>query len=364
MKRITSLLLALAMLSVILTACTPAPAGNDETEKSDDPAVTTGAPETPEETEAPEEPEEEPYAYLFAYFTGNSPNQEKIFYAVSTDGYNYTPLNRGNPILGSKSGTKCVRDPYIFKGHDGAYYMIGTDMMSDLGWSSNRNLISWRSEDLLTWTDETIIKIDGEFPVTKNTTRAWAPQAIWNDERGEYMIYFALCSAGTKGRTIMYYAYSPDLKTLSTEPEVLLAPTNGRDAIDADIIFHDGKYHMFFKDESAGGIYYVTSDRMDGGYDYDECKLVSRPGLAVEGSSTYELFDGSGWLFIADAYGSGFFTMTYAETIEDFDYGIFRELDQDEFAFRNFTPRHGSVIHITKSEYDALVKKYPLMKIK
>jgi hypothetical protein len=39
--------------------------------------------------------------YLFAYFTGNKPEQEQIHFALSKDGYNYVPLNNGNPIISS-----------------------------------------------------------------------------------------------------------------------------------------------------------------------------------------------------------------------------------------------------------------------
>ena len=34
-------------------------------------------------------------AYLFTYFTGNAPQEEQICYAISYDGFNYTPLNDG-----------------------------------------------------------------------------------------------------------------------------------------------------------------------------------------------------------------------------------------------------------------------------
>ena len=349
-KRIISLLLALILSASLFISCSDAGSSKDTTASStgdSSPADNTSG--TAEPVTDPEPVEEEYYAYLFAYFTGNDPTQERICFATSTDGYKYRPLNHGRPVVTSESGTGCVRDPYIFKGHDGAYYMIGTDMKSQNGWDSNRDLISWRSEDLINWTDETIIKIDGEYRTTKNTTRAWAPQAIWNEERGEYMIYFALKSAYTKGRTIMYYAYSPDLKTLSTAPAELFAPTNGHDAIDSDIIYHDGLYYMFFKDETSGGIHLTTSKTMDGGYSWEDSKLVSPAGLPVEGSSTYELIDGSGWLLIADAYMNGYFTMAFSDDLENFS-----QLGQNEFAFTSFTPRHGSIIPITKAQYDAL----------
>lgn len=346
MKRIIALLLALSTLTFMFLSCEP---GSGDGETTDSGETTTAAPDG---TKAPDDDsaeKDEYYAYLFAFFVGNAPEEERIYYALSRDGYRFGVINNGKPILQSQSGTGCVRDPYIFKGHDGAYYMIATDMQSSLGWDSNRNLISWRSEDLINWEDETIIRIDGQYDVTRNTTRAWAPQAIWDEERGEYMIYFALKSAGTNGRTIMYYAYSPDMKTLSTEPQLLFAPTNGHDAIDADIVYEDGVYYMFVKDETSGGILLMTSDKLTEGYSWEDAKLVSPPGLAVEGSSTYKLIDGSGWLLISDAYGSGFFTMAHSTDLENFT-----QLGENDFKFVGFSPRHGSVIPITQKQYSLL----------
>ena len=44
-------------------------------------------------------------AYLFTYFTGNAPEKEQICYAISEDGWNYTPLNNGEPIIASADTT-------------------------------------------------------------------------------------------------------------------------------------------------------------------------------------------------------------------------------------------------------------------
>ena len=70
-------------------------------------------------------------AYLFTYFTGNAPEQEQICYAISTDGFSYTPLNDGKPIISSDtiSLKKGVRDPHILRGEDGYFYMVVTDML-------------------------------------------------------------------------------------------------------------------------------------------------------------------------------------------------------------------------------------------
>ena len=90
-------------------------------------------------------------AYLFTYFTGNAPENEQICYALSHDGWNYTPMNQGKPVIGSDSIalTKCVRDPHILRGEDGWFYQVITDMKSSLGWSSNRGMVLMRSRDLI-----------------------------------------------------------------------------------------------------------------------------------------------------------------------------------------------------------------------
>ncbi len=356
-RRIVSLLLALFMLTLPLISCSDVKDGGDGTGDAVSGGTDGSAPSTDDNAGKEPEPEPEYYAYLFAYFSGNAPDQERISYAISFDGYNFTPVNNGSPVLASRSGTRCIRDPYLFRGHDGAYYIIATDMKSSDGWDSNRNLISWRSEDLIKWEDETVIEVDGKFDVTQGTVRAWAPQAIWDEDRGEYMIYFALKSNATNGKTVMYYSYSPDLKTLSTEPKLFFAPTDGHDAIDADIIYEDGKYYMFVKDETSKGILLTSSDKINSGYSYSRAKLVSPNGLGVEGSSTYKLFDGSGWNFIADAYGDGYFIMAHTDDLENF-----KQLRQNQFSFTNFTPRHGSVLSITKDEYNVIAERFKLAK--
>ena len=97
-------------------------------------------------------------AYLFTYFTGNAPEQEQICYAISEDGWNYTPLNDGKPIIASAdiARTGCVRDPHILRGKKGWFYMVVTDMRSASGWSSNRGMVLMRSKDMVHWTTSTV----------------------------------------------------------------------------------------------------------------------------------------------------------------------------------------------------------------
>ena len=129
-------------------------------------------------------------AYVFCYFVGNEVDEQTIHLAVSTDGYNFEALNDNKPIIKQTKGTGCVRDPYILGGKDengkDCYFIIATDMNALEGWTSNHALITWKSYDLINWTDETVIDIR-QFEGFETTTRAWAPQAIWDEKEQKYM---------------------------------------------------------------------------------------------------------------------------------------------------------------------------------
>ncbi|MBR4779639.1 MAG: hypothetical protein IK011_07120, partial [Bacteroidaceae bacterium] len=173
-------------------------------------------------------------AYLFAYFTGNSQSQEQIRLALSTDGFNYTPLNNGAPIISSDTIAlkKAVRDPHILRGEDGRFYMVVTDMKSSEGWSSNDGLVLLRSDDLIHWTHSAI-----DFPSTwperfdrQALTQVWAPQTIYDPETKQYMVYYSI---GEKGQHyIIYYSYANADFTALSEPQVLY--DHGANTIDAD----------------------------------------------------------------------------------------------------------------------------------
>lgn len=257
-------------------------------------------------TNIPKGSEDVNTAYLFAYFAGNQPENERLFYAISTDGYNFSPLNNGEFVFKSELGTECMRDPYIFLGEDGFYYMLATDMKSELGWASNRSIISCKSEDLINWTDETVIEIADKFDSTTSADRVWAPQAIFDSEKNQYMIYWATrLSEGENNKTIMWYAYSDDLKTLVTEPAVLFEPKSGNEAIDGDIICQNGKYYMYYKDETTKQIKIATAEKASGPYS-GESESISPQGVNAEGSCIYKLIGEEKWIMLSDAYNAGY----------------------------------------------------------
>ncbi|MBQ8969364.1 MAG: glycoside hydrolase family 43 protein [Bacteroidaceae bacterium] len=301
-------------------------------------------------------------AYLFTYFTGNAPEKEQICYALSSDGWNYTPMNDGQPVIASDSIalTKCVRDPHILRGEDGYFYQVVTDMKSSLGWSSNRGMVLLRSRDLIHWDHHTI-----HFPerykgtMFEHVTRVWAPQTIYDESVGKYMVYFSiLTDDGSCPYDRVYYAYAnKDFSELEGEPQVLFDVKDA--AIDTDIVRDDdGLYHVFFKTEGQkqkGIKQFITPDL------HDLSKWELQPGFcqdtnkAVEGAGVFRLFDGT-WVLMYDCY-----TSYHYQFCKSTDLRTFKQV-QDTQTSGAFTPRHGTVIAITKQEYDLLTSWDALQK--
>jgi arabinoxylan arabinofuranohydrolase len=290
--------------------------------------------------------------YLFAYFTGNSKSEEAIRFALSTDGYNYRALNNNQPIISSEkiSSTGGVRDPHILRGADGkTFYMVATDMVSALGWSSNRAMVLMKSTDLINWTSS-VVNIQKRFPGNDSLLRVWAPQTIYDPQAKKYLIYFSMKHG--KDPDKIYYAYAnSDFTDLEAKPKQLFfSPTNGS-CIDGDIVSKDGKYYLFFKTEGHGnGIKIAVSDKLTEGYVLRD-KYVQQTKDPVEGAGVFKLNNADEYILMYDLYTTGKYQFTRTKDLENFKV-------VDEEVTMNFHPRHGTVMPITKDEAERLVSKW------
>ena len=292
------------------------------------------------------------YGYLFCYFTGNKPEEERVHFALSRDGYNFKALNGNKEIFLQALGTGCCRDPYIFRDKEGKYHIIATDMRSEDGWANNNSMVVWDSDNLTEWKNERIIDFS-TFKSTKNANRVWAPQVIFDREKDSYMIYWSHNNADDDLDTIMWYAYTDDFRTLTTEPAVLYRPKSGLCAIDGDITEKDGRYYLYTADGLKDGICYCVSDSPSGPYEEPEDNKVSVADTALEGECLYKLIGEEKYIMIADQFKSGGYFMQETE-----DMIHFRRVERESFSLDHLRPRHGSVIHISEQEYASLVSKF------
>ena len=308
----------------------------------------------------------EPYEnYLFVYFPSNS--NENIYYALSQDGYNYTPLNWGERVVAADSISLKggVRDPHILRGEDGWFYMVNTDMKSGEGWDSNRGIVLMKSKDLIHWSHSTV-----HFPVrfahsdfADKLTRVWAPETIWDPEAKKYMVYFSM-RTGSKDPIPydkVYYCYAnEDFTDLEDNPVYLY--DRGSSTIDMDIVYDesDSLYHAFYKTEGEGAICKVTAKHLTArpgeplGSQWSEPSgALQQTSVSVEGAGVFKLINKDSWVLMYDCYTSGYYQFCTSEDLSNFKFV------KNTYTFGAFTPRHGTVLPITKTETETLMNAFP-----
>lgn len=287
--------------------------------------------------------------YLFCYFLGNRPYEERVCFALSKDGYHFTPLNGNRPLIKQSLGTKCCRDPFIIRGKN-CFYIIATDMKSDDGWCSNHGIVTWKSADLIHWTDETVVDFH-IFDVTKTADKIWAPQALYDKNKDSYFVYFSVNNTDDDKPLSIWYSYTDDFKHFA-EPKELFSPSNGLDAIDADIVEKDGKFYMCYKDECVKTVCEVVADKITGPYREFENNAVTCTDKHVEGNCMYNILGTNSFVMIMDLYVDGGYYMQQTE-----DMLHFKPVNPDDFSM-DFHPRHGSMLHITDEEYNRLLQRF------
>lgn len=167
--------------------------------------------------------------YLFCHFTGaeQKPTDEQLYFALSRDGIHWHDLHAdGDPVLTSPLGERGVRDPFVVRAPgDGGFYILATDLSihdrggtwvnCDAAQTGSTDLIVWHSDDLVHWSEPWALDVASRIP---GAGCAWAPEAIWDETRGQYMLYWATWSEESNELghpTNMYYATTTDFRTVS-----------------------------------------------------------------------------------------------------------------------------------------------------
>ena len=311
----------------------------------------------------------EPYSnYLFAYFPAN--NNENIYYALSNDGYNFTPMNNGKRVVAADtvSNKKGLRDPHVLRAPDGWFYMVNTDMKSAEGWASNRGMVLMKSRDLINWKHSTV-----HFPDKykgknfANVTRVWAPETIWDENhvnkdgsKGRPLVYYSLLTNdGTIAYDKVFFNYAnEDFTDLEGDPQHFF--DRGKSTIDMDIVYNpvDKLYHGFYKNEGDGGICKVQAQTLtsaDGKAPtwYNRTGALQQTNEAVEGAGVFKLINQNMCVMMYDCYNNGHYQFTSSSDLKTFKF------IQNTETKGAFTPRHGTVLPLTAQETAALMKAFP-----
>jgi predicted GH43/DUF377 family glycosyl hydrolase len=319
--------------------------------------------------------EKEMSAYLMVYHTDDT---HSLHVAISPDGYAFTALNDGKPFIAGDTiaQQKGIRDPHIYRGPDGAFYLAMTDLHifaqreglrdtewerdgEKYGWGNNRGFVLMKSFDLIHWTRSNVI-IQDLFPDLE-VACAWAPETIYDPEADKMMLYFTMRLGNGKNKTKMYYAYTDDdFTTLTTRPELIFEyPDTTKQVLDADITpLPDGRYCMMYcAQDGVAGIKMAFSDKINRDYVYRP-EQIDFEKYGCEGPNVFKRIGEDKWVLLYDIYGIRPHNFGFAETTDFETFTDIGHFDEGVMKRTNFIDqKHGAVIQITQEEYERL-KKY------
>ncbi|MEI6946436.1 glycoside hydrolase family 43 protein [Paraflavisolibacter sp. H34] len=314
-------------------------------------------------------------AYLMVYFKDAT---HGLYMALSPDGYSFTDINKSQPVIAGDTVSlqKGIRDPHIFRGPDGAFYLAMTDLHifaqkagyrttewerdgKAYGWGNNRSLVLMKSTDLLHWS-RTILRVDEAFPGLEDIGCAWAPETSWDPVKKKLMLYFTMRFGNGKNK--LYYAYMNDAFTqMETAPKLLFQYPKDITYIDADITQVGRKYHMFYvPHDGTPGIKQAVSDSLHTGYVYDSTWYDPEP-RACEAPTVFKRIGQQKWVLIYDIYGIQPHNFGFSETSDFKKFTHLGHFNEGVMKATNFSsPKHGAVIHLTKKEARRLAQHWGL----
>ena len=385
-------------------------------------------------------------AYLFGHFVGESYGKtengvkiatgEQMFFALADVGeglhfkdMNGSTMNNLKPVLTSNVGERGVRDPFMLRSPEGdSFYLIATDLSiyTRGGWgmdnagaatkTGSQSICLWESHDLVNWTDCRLIKVAKE-----EAGMAWAPEMIYNEETGEYLIFFSSTllddpSLGKNANIIyrdsVYYTTTRDFVHFGetkqfipnttyqeglqrSESESKALNNDKRKVIDGSVMKIGDYYYSASKDggnnEAGGGIRISrTQNLYDGEWEFvmnlaDAGFKVGPKNNPTEKAANNQCLEGPEWFFynradrkdpnvpeiglMADYYSNtsvGYIPFSTTD-IEDTDNSnhSWRKLEdgaEDGYSWDAQTKRHGTILRITAEEAERLKEAYPISK--
>jgi len=287
--------------------------------------------------------------FLFVTFRNEGgAMSEQMYFAISQDGQSWKALNGSRPVLVSQIGEKGARDPFVFRAHRGAKtYVIATDLSMHFNpdWSravhgGSHSILVWESANLVKWSKPRLAAVAPE-----DAGCTWAPEAIYDDATGKYLVFLASTTADDHyAKQRIWACRTKDFIRFETPFIYIDRPTA---VIDADIVKEGSNYYRFTKDEAYKVITMETSERLTGTWrNVPGFTLANARGY--EGPECYQLASGA-WCLIADHYAAGSGYAPFVTT--NLASGVFTAGAGFHFPFAF---RHGAVLPITAAEYARL----------
>ena len=307
-------------------------------------------------------------AYLFSHFREKiTPDGEQVYFALSKDGFNWTSLNNGEPILTSTMGEKGCRDIEVIRLKSGGFVILTTDLSiayrmdenyqvnwKEVNSTGSKCLCMWKTDDFITFSEQKRIYFGRD-----DFGCLWAPEIFYDEINDEYLIHWGSTVAEDNFTHMsIFCSVTKDFETFS-KPKLFFTKDN--EILDTHLVKFDGIYHLFYKNaEHPSMNMHATSRNLYGPYEHDKAfeeymTTLDKAG-AYEAPTTLVLPDGR-WCLMIDFFGCEKEKMGYVPFVSkkpgDSNFRRFDESFSFPYGFK-----HGGIIEITDEEYEKINNYY------
>lgn len=341
-------------------------------------------------------------AYIMVY---HKDCDHGLHMALSYDSYNWTSLNNDRPVIAGDSISEQhgIRDPHIFRGPDGGFYLAMTDLNifaqreaadragykdapayrttewerdgKRYGWGNNRGLVLMKSFDLIHWTRTNldfskltcptgITDMHGNPIPWSEVGCVWAPETVYDYEAGHLLMHFTIRMR--TGVNLIYYVYmNDDFNRMISEPKLLFeAPMNENGVprytvIDSDIIKVGDTYHLFYVSHEKGAtVKHATSSSITGPYTLDNL-YDDGERQGHEAPNCWKRLGQDKWVVMFDNYSRRPHNFGFVETSDFRNFTMIGYFDGEGSPMKraNFSEqKHGAVAPLTVKEAKTLEK--------
>lgn len=307
-------------------------------------------------------------AYLFSHFREKiTPDGEQVYFALSKDGFNWTQLNNGEPILTSTLGEKGCRDIEVIRLKSGGFVILTTDLSiayrmdenyqvnwKEVNSTGSKCLCMWKTDDFITFSEQKRIYFGRD-----DFGCMWAPEIFYDEINDEYLIHWG--STLAEDNFTHMSIFSSTTKDFESFSEPKLFFTKDNEILDTHLVKFDGIYHLFYKNaEHPSMNMHATSKKLYGPYEHDKAfedymATLEKPG-SYEAPTTLVLPDGR-WCLMLDFFGCEKEKMGYVPFVSDKPGDSNFKRYDESFSFP-YGFKHGGIIEITDEEYNKIEKHY------
>jgi hypothetical protein len=301
-------------------------------------------------------------AYLFAHMMKS--HYGVLYYSVSLDGLHWKLLNRGQPVYPSYHGHASIA-----KGADGRYYLVGNKGDDD------PSIRFWSSSDLIDWSaygtyQPDLSAVEG---LPHPLQRIGAPKLFFDAVSARFlMTWHTPTVPGSPSDPEAYwasqrtlYVLSKDLKEFKDPPARLFS----WDMATIDTMFvanPEGGYCAILKDERYPSYNWITGKTVRMSCATSLLGPYMQPGPPLspnfrEAPTIIPSPDGRDWYLYYEQYAGTSYGLSMAPRLAGPWYQVSGNSGVPEWNKYEMTPeaRHGSMMQITRSQYDKLVRTFP-----